>query len=467
MQTNLLLTISLRYWQDFQDTLAKISNANIYLFDIQGKQFSNFSMPPEICKKVNNGIKITDKKCLNFYAETLPSIKRWGLLTCPYGIKTWLYALGTYAQKIGFLGIACHDPLEDCNTANSKVLPAKFLNIHRAVNEILKSILEKNILGLHRLELNSLYEISKLLTSTVEVDNILDLIANSVVIIYKSELCLIGLNKGNKIEVVKAKGSASEKLVGIEYDITHPMIEKIFYNIGGLSLTKREFTQLVDDNVLHISDQTKILIYPLWGSLGFIGFICVAVPESLRTIKTLEIYANFAAIALTNATLIRKLEQETITDYLTKLYNKKWLEHSIEKELQKINRHDTSFCVIMMDVDDFKAYNDKFGHPAGDIVLQQIGKIIKTSIRSIDVAARYGGEEFTVILPEADKESAIKVAERIRDRVESFVFPNRKITISIGIACARRDDTLKTLISRVDKALYKAKKEGKNRISII
>ncbi|WP_338056048.1 GGDEF domain-containing protein [Thermanaerosceptrum fracticalcis] len=121
------------------------------------------------------------------------------------------------------------------------------------------------------------------------------------------------------------------------------------------------------------------------------------------------------------------------------------------------------YSVIFLDVDYFKAYNDTYGHVAGDVVLQKTAEIIKNSIRSVDIAGRYGGEEFVIILPGTEKEGAAKVANRIRKSIETYPFPYRQVTASLGIALAKNNDSVDSLLERADQALYQAKRQGKNR----
>jgi diguanylate cyclase (GGDEF)-like protein len=121
--------------------------------------------------------------------------------------------------------------------------------------------------------------------------------------------------------------------------------------------------------------------------------------------------------------------------------------------------------VLMADVDEFKKYNDAFGHPAGDEVLKKVATILLNSTRSMDCTARYGGEEFAVLLTGTDGDVAEEVAERIRARVETTAFAGRKITLSIGIAVFPDDgQTADEVISNADEALYTAKRGGRNRV---
>lgn len=175
MTSNLLLNLSLKYWQDFQDTLAKVMNANIYIFDINGGSFSQFSRDVELCQKVNKGKKICNEKCLRFYKDNLGSLEDKGIFTCHYGIRLHAYRLGTYAQKIGFLIVTSGRKEIRAGSEEENTFITKAHSIYQTINEVLKAILEKNLLGMRSLELNSIYEISRLLTSTVELEKVMTL----------------------------------------------------------------------------------------------------------------------------------------------------------------------------------------------------------------------------------------------------------------------------------------------------
>ncbi|MFZ5899038.1 MAG: GGDEF domain-containing protein, partial [Bacillota bacterium] len=115
---------------------------------------------------------------------------------------------------------------------------------------------------------------------------------------------------------------------------------------------------------------------------------------------------------------------------------------------------------------EFKTYNDTFGHVAGDVVLQKTAEIIRNSIRLVDIAGRYGGEEFVIILPGTKEEGAVAVAERIWKSVETYPFPHRRVTVSLGVASAKRNDSVDSLFARADQACYQAKRQGKNRFCL-
>jgi diguanylate cyclase (GGDEF)-like protein len=163
-----------------------------------------------------------------------------------------------------------------------------------------------------------------------------------------------------------------------------------------------------------------------------------------------------------------ELERLAITDALTGLYNRRHLMTVLSRETLRARRHETSYVILLMDVDHFKAYNDSYGHQPGDDVLTRVGVVLSQVVREVDIAARYGGEEFVVLLPETQIEEGERVADRIRGFIEDeFSGPdeNRQVTVSIGVAAYPADgETLEALIASADEALYRAKQRGRNRV---
>jgi diguanylate cyclase (GGDEF)-like protein len=190
-------------------------------------------------------------------------------------------------------------------------------------------------------------------------------------------------------------------------------------------------------------------------------------------LNLLDLLAPQMALALDRAEWHQKATQFqllSITDPLTGLLNRRYLEERLGEELERSKRHRFPVSFLMIDIDNFKEYNDRHGHQAGDTALEMTAQCLKTALRSADVAARYGGEEFSVLLPQTTLSEAQVIAERIRRRVERASFPHREsqpggaVTVSIGIsAFAQKVDTAETIIGAADQALYLAKSRGKNR----
>jgi len=161
----------------------------------------------------------------------------------------------------------------------------------------------------------------------------------------------------------------------------------------------------------------------------------------------------------------------SITDPLTGLPNRRYLEERLTEELNRSKRYDYPMSFLMIDIDDFKSYNDNNGHQAGDLALQITGHCLKASLRSADIASRYGGEEFCILLPQTSVAEAGVIADRIRHRVSTTHFPHGKsqplerVTISIGVATySTIVNSAETVIAAADRALYQAKSLGKDRV---
>lgn len=178
---------------------------------------------------------------------------------------------------------------------------------------------------------------------------------------------------------------------------------------------------------------------------------------------------DFLRLQLQEAVQISKLEQLAITDPVTGLTNHRYFQERIREETERSLRHGRIFSLIMIDVDHFKAFNDRYGHPEGDKALAQLAHLLKTATRSADTVSRYGGEEFAMVLPETDKSAAREVAERIRRDLENTALGNIKkphmITLSLGVASFPDDGkTADQIINAADQALYYAKERGRNRV---
>ena len=181
--------------------------------------------------------------------------------------------------------------------------------------------------------------------------------------------------------------------------------------------------------------------------------------------------ADHIALALTNLRLRETLRQQAVRDPLTGLFNRRYLEETLERELRRAKRKDTAIGVIMLDLDHFKQLNDTYGHEAGDHVLRTLGDLLQSHVRGGDIACRYGGEEFVLILPESDAAVTLRRAEEFRQGVEALpVFYRGQqlgVTISLGVAVRpQHGDSGDTLLRAADRALYAAKDQGRNRVAV-
>ncbi len=244
------------------------------------------------------------------------------------------------------------------------------------------------------------------------------------------------------------------------------------------------------------------LTVPLVHRGQLIGLIDVGESRSLRRfseedVRMLQAIANQAAIAIVNARTIKRLEEQAVTDDLTGLYNRRHLEQRLRQEVAKARRYGQDLSLLVIDLDHFKRFNDTFGHPLGDKLLQELAALVSSETRQeVDVVARCGGDEFVVVLPltpAGDEDAgAALAAERIRAAVGAHLFegyPGRRdehITVSIGVASivdaadptrpvgtdALSDDAsiaaraAAVLLTAADKALYLAKRQGRDRVCL-
>jgi len=158
-------------------------------------------------------------------------------------------------------------------------------------------------------------------------------------------------------------------------------------------------------------------------------------------------------------------------DGLTQLYNHRYFKERFTEEVSRANRYNRELSLIFLDVDHFKIFNDRNGHPAGDTLLKILSKLLQDRVRNVDIVARYGGEEFVIVLPETHKKGAMTLANSIRKQISEYPFtgrenqPDNKVTVSVGIATYPNDGmSVEALIKKSDDALYLAKRNGRNRV---
>ena len=230
----------------------------------------------------------------------------------------------------------------------------------------------------------------------------------------------------------------------------------------------------------YISDDGEIYSYPLVSESSNIGMIVAKSTDTKISQKDKEYIAQLSkqiATTITRANVYSEILQHATLDALTGFYNRSQLEERIKQEVANAKRQHAPLCGIMTDIDYFKKVNDTYGHATGDLVLKTIAKIIRGQLREYDIAGRYGGEEFSLLLPFTNINEAQMVAERLRKTIENTVIDISKvnnendvkeiqITLSLGVYQIKESDSESDLMNKADKALYKAKNTGRNRVVI-
>jgi diguanylate cyclase (GGDEF)-like protein len=241
-----------------------------------------------------------------------------------------------------------------------------------------------------------------------------------------------------------------------------------------LHLTRETIQNYSLDPIIQILKTNELIVVPLKAKDKVNGIILAdnfITKKSITKddIRMLIMLANQAGLAIENSQLYEKTVIRAHTDTLTDLYNHGHFHYLLHTELDKAKANSSPVSLIMLDIDNFKIYNDTLGHQAGDRILKTLALLLKNQSRKMDYVCRYGGEEFTIILPQTNKKEAFLIAERLRTDIEKQAFineeilPNKKLTASIGLSSFSEDgSTPSELIAHSDRALYEAKHKGKN-----
>lgn len=218
----------------------------------------------------------------------------------------------------------------------------------------------------------------------------------------------------------------------------------------------------------------SILLLPMQSIERVVGFLFFGsrTPDSFSKsdVDRAASFADNIAFAVQRAMLEDELKRLAYTDSQTSLFNHRHFQGQLDEEVRRAQRYGRSVSLILLDIDSFKLFNDTYGHPAGDRVLAEMADVVRADLRTVDIAARYGGEEFVVICPETQRGQAMVLAERLCNRIASTGFVTEggiahQVTVSMGVAAYPADAASKgDLVDAADKALYNAKRMGKNRV---
>jgi len=342
-----------------------------------------------------------------------------------------------------------------------------------------KTVDTASCIGLEKqvFDLKQVLEISKSLNSTLDytilISSILDTCMGQMMVIKAGLFAKKGLDSRNFSLHRNFQGFDLDHNLDYVIPDHHPLIQLFLQNYA--SYTPDELRRIPGtiDGLDGLMKLEPSLIVPLKakGSINGIIVLGERIGEDPFSDYERELVMNiaiFASIAIHNAFLF----EMTTTDMMTKLKMKHYFLTVLEERLSNLQKSSGSICIVMLDIDFFKRVNDTWGHGCGDLVLKNVAATIQETIRSNDVAARYGGEEFVLYLPDSDLPVSSHIAERIRLAIEKtatlFEGVSVCVTISIGIALydRTRDASAKDLIERADKALYRSKQEGRNRVSV-
>nr|WP_314780428.1 diguanylate cyclase DgcA [uncultured Treponema sp.] len=328
-------------------------------------------------------------------------------------------------------------------------------------------------------DLKQLLQISKSLNSVLEFDRLIEAILYIVMAQLKTFGAAIFTKKSfaDNLFVLNRDHYGFDISRDVQYSINvdHPLIN--FLDKSDSGHTPNEIRQNIETDkiVQDLFSLKPSFFVPLKAKNRMIGFLLLGEKMERSHEFTdyekniIENIASLAAIAINNSQL---LEMST-TDIMTHLKLKHYFFTLLMERLDTINSSDSKdyLSILMLDIDFFKKVNDTYGHAAGDIVLEEVARIIKSCTRNVDTAARYGGEEFVVMFNNTTPSAAMTIAERIRKLVEDKVIlydgQNIEVTISIGVSSYNFDnESAKSIVERADNALYESKRNGRNRVTL-
>jgi len=335
-----------------------------------------------------------------------------------------------------------------------------------------------------RHQLETLHGIARRVTASLNVDEVLKFAVEETAALAEAEVAYIATLTGNerRLRIVAQHGLVTDGLLGLEIEEGR--------GIGGQVAAERAIFQTEDycvdprldhafGDLIGAEGLRTIIGLPLVNRNRVVGVLYAARRQALLfrapEIGILEMLSSQIAVALENARLYEDVQHESIHDPLTGIFNRRLFEGRLKEEERRANRHYRPLSVLMIDVDDFKLYNDTYGHSKGDELLKALVATTADAIRMTDVLARYGGEEFVVLLPDTGLPEAIEAGERIREAVKDRFaveggaakpkMGSGTVTVSVGVA-AFGDEYAggPSLIERADAAMYEAKRQGKDRV---
>ncbi|MGM0501394.1 MAG: sensor domain-containing diguanylate cyclase [Bacillota bacterium] len=420
----------------------------------------NYELADSILNKAKEEILLID----NLQTEEIAN-KKYQDLFIEEEFKSLLAAPIVIDEELEAVLIFLHK--EENYFSEHSIMPVKMI-ITQAPLVIKKAKIfqkmERNVAGLSILQ-----RTSSTINSTLKLEEVFNLTVDVIMGtmgVSMAGLFLLDENKNN-LELVASTGLPNnenkDKLIEKTKELSWSVIKQ--------NKTVIEDEIPIEHTELDLFNMKSGMIIPLTIRGEVIGTVAAGQVAFKRNFteadkRFVTTLANQIAIAIENARMYNQMEELATKDGLTKLYNHSHFQEILSKEIEKAKRYHRKLSLLMMDIDNFKDFNDTYGHQVGDEVLKNLASLLKEQMRKSDTVARYGGEEFAVILPETEIEGAVKIGQRLNKEIKNMVINYEdltlKVTVSIGASTYHQDKSQKDLINDSDEALYRAKDSGKD-----
>ena len=335
-----------------------------------------------------------------------------------------------------------------------------------------KLMLLRNQIDMEKRKLEQVLSIDRPMSSISNLNHLVDFVIEKATEILEVERCSLMLldHTSKELTIRGAKGLSESHITTTRIKLGDPLAGVVAQEGQPLLVNNIEEENLFGRPNRPGYKNKSFMIAPITLQNKMVGVVNVADKrasgESCFSEIDLRILCTIvrqAATSIENATNYRELEYLSVSDPLTGIYNYRYFTRALDTEIERANRYHGSLCLLMLDIDNFKSYNDEFGHLDGDVLLKRISAVFKNNLRAVDIVCRYAGDEFVAILPQTDINQAKIVAGKVTDSIKNLK-SKRPVSVSLGVGEYADHSDRRDLILKTDQALYQAKREGKGRI---
>lgn len=484
--------LDIAVWNVIQEKISSNLNIQLKIIDINGNTVTSSSNTAFYCKLMKNNLdgSILCKQSYKFFLnKVIKENKEYIEFECKNGLINIIYPIVIRNNIVGGIVAGCFkkelendffSKLSKKIKIGSDELRDEYSNISfknhdtykktiKVISQTVPELININYINKKRVgALSMLKDISNLLNSTLNIKQIMTEIIRFIIEHKFAETCSVVTMKPLK-RYTSNEAALPKHYTNFESKIINEIIrDRKIRGIANISKDKRF------NSKSNLQLYNAMISMPIINNLEVVGVINIyssSIDKLKQNIEFFSIVANQASIAISNANQYEKMKYSAVTDKLTGLYNRRYFMDVLEQEIARSKRFGHPISVAMIDIDHFKHYNDRNGHPQGDVLLQELSQVLKDTVRDVDTVGRYGGEEFIIVFPEIKPSEILSVSNRIvksvanKDFLHAKYQPLGKVTISMGLlTCMDASLDKLDIIKQADKALYAAKHSGRNKM---